>query len=76
MFYRYLYLQAGDFPIGRWYKETTDRVAKILLPDNLMYVLYSSRYSQTAFIPDDGFDEIMDAGPALAFSGPDLFKVI
>jgi hypothetical protein len=38
MFYRYLYLQAGDIPIGRWYKETTERVAEMLLPDNLMYV--------------------------------------
>jgi hypothetical protein len=38
MFYRYLYLQAGDIPIGRWYKETTDRVAEMLLPDKLMYV--------------------------------------
>ena len=38
MFYRYLYLQTGGIPIGRWYKETTGRVAEMLLPDNLMSV--------------------------------------
>ena len=49
MFYRYLYLQAGDIPIGRWYKETTDRVAEMRLPDDLISIFIQADIRRLPF---------------------------